>query len=371
MAPSLTERPSWRKLLLVSIGLPLLIMLAVLSFAWPAARVAPRDLPLGIVNSTDTGRQVATSLEHTEPGAFDLTLYSDQATAVRAIEDRDVYGALMISPHNVTVMTASAASPTVAQLLAQVGQRLANQLVAPTQALGTRPAVTSIDVVAISPHDPRGLVLSSVLLPLTICSIMIAAVTAGVLKLRPAWRQVLALVTVSALAGLGVYIVAQGFLGALPHQRAATWAAISLTMLAMSATTAALIALFGSFGMSLGGVLMLYVGNPFSGVTSAPELLPRAVSDIGKWLPPGAGANLLRSTAYFNGNGAAPHVTTLVVWTAAGILGIALGHHTILGKAYRRARRDDRSPTGLRSQQRQASVLHPEPAGSVGQWDHA
>jgi hypothetical protein len=72
---------------------------------------------------------------------------------------------------------------------------------------------------------------------------------------------------------------------------------------------------------------MTVVGNPFSAVTSAPQLLPTAVGHIGQWLPPGAGANLLRSTAYFNGNGAAGHLSVLIIWSVLGLAAIFAGHH--------------------------------------------
>jgi hypothetical protein len=72
---------------------------------------------------------------------------------------------------------------------------------------------------------------------------------------------------------------------------------------------------------------MVFLGNPFSGATSAPELLPSAVDHIGRWLPPGAGANLLRSTAYFHGDGATSHVVVLTIWIVLGFAAIALGHH--------------------------------------------
>jgi hypothetical protein len=54
----------------------------------------------------------------------------------------------------------------------------------------------------------------------------------------------------------------------------ATWAALSPIVLAIDATTAGLIALIGAAGLGLGILLMIFVGNPFSGATSAPELLP-------------------------------------------------------------------------------------------------
>jgi hypothetical protein len=67
-------------------------------------------------------------------------------------------------------------------------------------------AVTDVDVVPTSASDPRGMVLSSVLLPLTICSIIIAAAVGLIVGFRPAWRQILALAVVSAVAGFGQWL---------------------------------------------------------------------------------------------------------------------------------------------------------------------
>jgi hypothetical protein len=100
-----------------------------------------------------------------------------------------------------------------------------------------------------------------------------------------------------------------------------------LTILALSAATAGLIALAGAGGVGGAAALFVFVGNPFSAVTSAPEMLPGAVGRLGQWLPPGAGANLLRSTAYFDGSGAAGHIGVLLAWTLAGFALIVLGHH--------------------------------------------
>jgi hypothetical protein len=72
----------------------------------------------------------------------------------------------------------------------------------------------------------------------------------------------------------------------------------------------------------------VFIGNPFAAITSAPELLPGWVRQVGQWLPPGAGANLLRSTAYFGGDGAAGHLAVLVVWVGFGCAAIILGHHS-------------------------------------------
>jgi len=325
MRNPLAAHPPWRQLIIISLVLPLLIVLAVLAFAWPTARIAPRNLPVGVVGAGPASQQAVQGLSRAEPGGFDVQLYPTESAAREAIEGRSVYGAFVITGNGqrITVLEASAASPTVAQLLTTVGGKLATA----EQATGVSVQVRDVDVVPTSAGDPRGLVLSSAVLPMTICGVVMAAVIGLLLAFRPAWRQIRALVVVSAAAGLGSYLITQGFLGALPGEHIATWAALSLTLLAIGAATAGLIALVGSLGLGLGAATMIFIGNPFSGVTSAPQLLPTAVGSIGQWLPPGAGANLLRSTAYFHGHGAAGHLTVLVVWTVLGLGAVILGHH--------------------------------------------
>ena len=65
----------------------------------------------------------------------------------------------------------------------------------------------------------------------------------------------------------------------------------------------------------MGALLALLLGNPLSGLNSAPELLPRGWGELGQLLPQGANATLLRSTAFFSGAGA---TTAIVVLTLLG-----------------------------------------------------
>jgi hypothetical protein len=345
MSNLLAAHPPWRQLTIIAVLLPLMIVLAVLAFAWPQARLAPRDLPVGIVGTSPASQHMLQGLTRSEPGGFDVRLYGDDAAARSAIEHRDIYGAFGVTAGGITVLEASAASPTVAQLLSIVGQHLARHASAVAAASGHPRVIQArdVDVVATSASDPRGLVLGSALLPLTICGVIMAAIIALVLKFRPAWRQIIALIVVSATAGLGAYLIAQGFLGALPHEHVATWAALSLAVLAIAAPVAGLIALIGPAGLGLGALLMIFTGNPFSGVLSAPQLLPVPAGAIGQWLPPGAAGSLLRSTAYFHGNGASGPLTVLCIWSVLGLAAIVAGHHAPIRFAARRVL--DRSST--------------------------
>ncbi|HTI74072.1 MAG TPA: ABC transporter permease, partial [Mycobacterium sp.] len=60
------------------------------------------------------------------------------------------------------------------------------------------------------------------------------------------------------------------------------------------------------------------------GLTSAPEMLPTGWGTLGQWLPQGATATLLRSTAYFDGAGAATAIAVLICWAIAGVALIML-----------------------------------------------
>jgi hypothetical protein len=81
-------------------------------------------------------------------------------------------------------------------------------------------------------------------------------------------------------------------------------------------------ALGGRAGAAVGALLTVLVGNPLSGVSSAPELLPAPAGALGQLLPPGAGGSPLHSTAFFDGAGAGAPLTVLAAWV---VLGLALG----------------------------------------------
>jgi hypothetical protein len=313
----LVRHPPWRQLLIVSVIAPLVITLAVLAFAWPSSRTQPRDLPVGVVGTSAATERVVQGLDRGQPGGFDLHLYADDAAARAAIEHRDVYGAFEVTPGDLTVLTATAASPAVAQLLTTVAQQTAHQLQA---------TLATVDVVPSSRDDARSSTFISMMSPLVLGGEILAVIVAVLIGFRPAVRQLLALGIVSAATGFGVFLVAQTYLDALPGDHLATWGALSLTLFALSATTAGLATLIGPAGVAVGAALMVFVGNPFSGVNSAPELLPKAVARLGQLMPPGAGSNLLRSTAYFDDNGAAIHVVVLVAWSVFGIIAVVEGH---------------------------------------------
>jgi hypothetical protein len=321
----LVHHPPWRQLLILSVVAPLIVGLAVLAFTWPASRTEARSLPVGVVGTGVAAQKAAEGLTSTRPGAFDLHLYASDAEARSAIAHREVYGAFEVSSRHITFLTASAASPAVAQLLTSAAGAMAGQL-----SSTSRPTASVVqDVVPTSSEDPRGSTFAAAMTPLVLGGVILAVMVAVLVGFRPALREIVALAVVSCLAGACVHLVAQDYIGALPGNRVGTWASLSLMLFAISSFVAGMAALLGPGGVAVGAILMIFVGNPFAGVSSAPELMPSVVGQLGQLMPPGAGANLLRSAAYFDGHGAAQHAVVLGVWSVVGIAAILEGHRRV------------------------------------------
>jgi hypothetical protein len=137
--------------------------------------------------------------------------------------------------------------------------------------------------------------------------------------------RVLTLGTFAVLAGLAGAAVQQYWLGVLPGDYLADAGVMGLFALAVAGTVAGLGALLGRGGLALGAVLVFLVGNALSGVSSAAELLPQPWGAVGQLLPIGAGATMLRSVAYFDGNGSAVAATVLTAYAVVGLILVAAG----------------------------------------------
>jgi hypothetical protein len=276
------------------LAVPFVAALVLTLFAWPSARLEPRDLPIGVVGTAQLPAG----------DAFDVHRYGSEASAREAISDREVYGAVVDGSK---VLTASAASPMVAQML-------------------THAAPEGAVVEDVVPSGPHGNALGSAVLPLILAGLFTGVLCAfmggGVA------RRTALLVGASALAGPAGAAIVDSWLGIVGGSWLANAGALGLTVLAVAALVTGLHALMGERGIGLAVLLMVLVGNPFSGVGSAPELLPEPVGGIGRLLPPGAGGNLLRSTGFFDGAAAWPHVAVLAMWALAGLAAIALAAAT-------------------------------------------
>ncbi len=310
------ELPSQARIPILLAAAALAVALLLTLFAWPASRQAPRDLPLGVAGPPAAARTLEARLA-AQPGAFAVHRYADAAVARRAIEERDVYGALVAEPTGVTLLTASAASPAVAQLLQQAAGPTARR---------------QIDVVPAPADDPRGAGLSASVLPLLVVGIALGLASTMLVRRAPARAG--AVVAAAAVTGLTAVAIAQAWLGILDGGWLANAGAIGSLVLAVAALEAGLATLLGlQAGSALTALVVVLIGNPWSAISSAPELLPQPIGAIGQLLPPGAGGTLVRGTAFFDGHGTTVALLVLLAWTAVGLVALAVGARRSRGGA--------------------------------------
>ncbi|MFW0782913.1 hypothetical protein AAFP35_00195 [Gordonia sp. CPCC 206044] len=300
-APDRSAPTSPWKIVGLVVGVAILLCLMVIAFALPAARSAPNDVPVGVVG---TPAQVA-QVEQRASG-FELTRYSDPDDARSAILNRDVYGAIVFGPQGPQgVLVSSAASPTVATLLTAAGQRMG--VTEPT-----------IDVRAFPADDPKGAGLAAGALPLALGGWIAAMV---IMLLIPSnVGRLVAAACVSVVGGLALVATLQFLIGTFDGNY---WLTALAGMLGIAATCFMVLGfreLLGGIGLVIAAILLIFLGNPLSGLASAPELLPSPWGALGQLLPPGATGTLLRDVVFFEGNGMAHALVVLLGWLAVGLL---------------------------------------------------
>jgi hypothetical protein len=284
------------------------IALVAIAFALPASRSKPHHVPIGAAGPQVAGGDVADMLERSAPGAFAVTYYPGEAALRDAIRNRDVYGGISLRPEGRTLLIATGASPAVAQLLSQVGAGIA-------QHAGV--SLTTEDLAPPTAADPRGAGLAASALPITLAGLL-PAVALVLLLRREVWTRFTAAVVFAGLAGLTIAAMLRFVLGSIEQNVTGVAAGLTLGLLASGLSMLGLGSVFGRAGLATGAAIALLLGNPLSGLAGAPELLPSGWGAVGQWLPQGANATLLRSTAFFDGAGAAMPIAVLSLWALAG-----------------------------------------------------
>lgn len=307
----------WPSVAAVVVGLTAALAVVLVAFAWPASQLEPRGVPLVVAGPPQVTGQVETALAgRAGPDAFDVTTVTTPEAAVEAVEGRQAYGALVLAETGPEVLVASAASPVVAQMFTDAGTELA-------AASGNPPTVT--DVVPLPEADPRGVVFGAGALPLVIGGIAVGMALA--LRLEERLPRLVAGAGAAVAAGATLAGIQQYWLDALAGSYWANAGVFALAIGAMAAAVVGLHRVLGVVGAGVGAAVILLLGNPLSGITSAPELLPDGWSTLGQVLPPGAAGTALRSVAFFDGAGAGTPLLVLTAWLVGGVALAALPAH--------------------------------------------
>jgi hypothetical protein len=292
----------------IVVALTTALAILAIAFALPAARSKPHDIPIGAAGPLAAGGQVADILEQHAPGAFALTYYPGEAALRDAIRNRDVYGGMSFRPDGRSLLIATGGSPVVAQMLTQIGNGVAQQAGVPLHTEDLAPPTAD---------DPRGAGLAASALPITLAGLL-PAVALVLLVRREVWTRLVAAVVFAAGAGVTIAALLRYVFGSIDQNLWGVAAGLTLGLLAAGLSMLGLGSLFGRGGLAVGALLALLLGNPLSGLTSAPEMLPSGWGTVGQWLPQGATATLLRSTAFFDGAGAATAIAALTCWAVTG-----------------------------------------------------
>ncbi|WP_135452029.1 ABC transporter permease [Mycobacterium sp. DL99] len=289
--------------------LTIAIAIVAIAFALPASRSKPHDIPIGAAGPQAATSQIAERLEQQAPGAFKVTYYPGEDALREAILNRNVYGGIAFGPEGPTLLTATGGSPAVAQLLTQIGNGIATH---------SGVALHTEDLAPPTTQDPRGTGLAASALPITLAGMLPASALVLILR-REVWTRLTATIVFAAVAGTTVAALLQYVFGSIDSNFWGVAAGLTLGIAATGLFMLGLGSMFGKVGLAAGAALALLLGNPLSGLTSAPEVLPTGWGQLGQLLPQGATATLLRSTAYFGGAGADLAIIVLSCWALAGV----------------------------------------------------
>ncbi|MGH8791187.1 MAG: hypothetical protein ACRDXX_00875 [Stackebrandtia sp.] len=316
---------SWLKVSAVVGGLLALLTVLLSAFALPALNSEPNEIPIAVAGPEPAVAQIETQLSRQDPDAFDVTTAADADEATALIEDREVYGAVVADQAGVSVLTAGAASPAIATMLNQMAAEM-------SKAQGAEVSVE--DVVPLTEDDPKGSGLAAGALPLAMAGMLIPILLSS--AVRGVGRRVVGTLVAGAAGGAVVAAILQYWFGSITGDYWVNAAALALGVSATAWALLGLRAVLGQAGIGLGAAVIMLLGNPLSGLTSAPEMLPAGWGAFGQMLPPGATGTLLRSTAFFDGAAAQQPILVLSAWVAAGVLLFAIGE-TIAAVRRRRA----------------------------------
>ena len=290
----------------MGLGVGLVVAIVVLAFLWPVATSEPHDLPVGVVGG---------KLPRGTDVSVDATSYETRADAVRAIEEREVYGAYVMSPDALEVLIAGAGQAAASAIVEGLGTQLSV-----TQ--GVTPTVT--DVVPLSSGDPAGSGLSAMGFPLVLGGIvggvLVSLLVAGVT------RRLLALGAYAFAAGLLAAVVTGPILGITDGSFWTDALVLGVAMLGTASTVAGLNALLGTAGTGVGAAITMLIANPISGGAMPYQFITGPWGEIGQYFVPGAAQTLFRKVNYFPDASTLHEWLVLFTWIVGGVALSLVGH---------------------------------------------
>lgn len=329
---ALPHATPWRRVIATAVLVAAVVSVVVIAFTWPSRTSSAHDIPIVVAGPAVQTSRLESALTKGND-TFDVSRVADRDEAVRQLKERDAYGAVVLRAGTPPeVLTASAASPAVAQVMngvaAQLSAQAAGSAASDSGATGNRDAqasasVTITDVVPLSKDDPTGSGLVAAAFPL-----VMGGMLGGILLtflVHGTGRRLVALMVFVVLDGFAVASILQGWFGILQGAYLLNVAAFTLALSAVAGTILGASTLIGRIGVSVGPVVFLLFANPIASTATPSTFLPAPWGTIGQWMPPGAGARLLRDLSYFPDSDSAPQWFVLAGWTTLGLALMGVG----------------------------------------------
>ena len=239
-----------------------------------------------------------------------------RAAAVRSIDRRKVYAAVVVSPSGVEVLLASAGGPALAQILEKLLPTAVHAMAGPSA------SVRISDIKPLPASDSRGTSGFYLVVALVLAGYMGAAFIGAAFGVKPAGRRIrarIAGIAVLALvvSSLGIAIVHA--IGPLGGHYFPLVGVSMLIVLTVGCVAVALQSALGVLGTLMSMLIFVVLGNPSSGGPFSYELLPGLWRTVGPYLPTGAGVDLVRNISYFSGNSIGRPLTVMAIWLAVGV----------------------------------------------------
>jgi hypothetical protein len=279
----------------------------------------PRKIPIAVVapQGSPTGTAVSAAAQLNAVPGEPLKARAASSTAVgRALlHDRTVYGVLNLGANGtdqlqVTSAAGAAVSTAVETVISAADRSRGREL-------------TVVDAIPAGQGDARGLSAFYLVVGWVVGGYLVAAILGLAGGARPANRSraTIRLGTLAAYAivsGAGGALIAETVLSALSGHFVALWWFGTLLVFAVGAFTMGLQTLFGTVGIGVAILLFVILGNPSAGGAYPSPLLPPFWAAIGRWLPPGAGTDAVRSIVYYPQASLRQPVLLLVAYALVG-----------------------------------------------------
>ena len=297
-----------RNVALAMIGLLLVVVAMLASYSGAFAKPTLHHMAVAVA----APQQVIDGIRGQD--ALAVNEVGDAGAARQQVYERKADAAFVVAPNGeLTIYVAGGGGRSVAAVAETVGRSIAAKA-------GLTASVE--DVAPPSAGDPSGTVEFYAIIFISIGATVGATVVGrfmGTVR-RPVTLalRTMTLAGYSALLAAGVTLYVDVILGALTGHTWQVFGVLWLYAMAVGGAVTGVAAAFGTVASLALTLFLVIIGNAAAAGPVGRPLLSGFYSTFTTIVPQGSGVSLLRSVAYFGGNGAQTPLTTLGIWGAAG-----------------------------------------------------